>query len=503
MIFNLLILVIIVVFGSIIRIPFYNENVYSLQTKGAAGDDSGFISKVIDQKFNFLTTNGQNSIIKGDYGYPPFFHWLISKFHKRIYRRVAVCFNIFFDVSISVFIYFYSYNKIGIEKSFLLSLIFLTLPNLIDLQRLTSINGRQLGFFLINIFLILLFNYNIGNFYYYNLGGIFLILFLLVISSRFALQFYLFFVLIFSIFFYDPLFLISIFFLLLITRIKKINIYLTFWIEFLKFYKHINKFMTTNKKNLFKSLNNNFFKEIFLYLYPLLFLFIFCFMQDSNVDDKLKLFTKDNYVQIYFFSIIVTLLAYILSSFKHLNFLGEADRYFQFTLLPLVLIIVFFLEFFKVGTLPLIMIFIINILFYINKLNYLIKIDCTPRELVVSKEKLLLNFLVQKGIKKICAVPIQSNGLFEGLSKSNNYKIKFLILYMLKKSSNFKYIKNFFANTNFQIPNILYLNQKYKIRYFIISKKFVKYGRFNLQDIMCNLKYKKIYSNQEYLVLKI
>ncbi len=40
MIFNLLILVIIVVFGSIIRIPFYNENVYSLQTKGAAGDDS-------------------------------------------------------------------------------------------------------------------------------------------------------------------------------------------------------------------------------------------------------------------------------------------------------------------------------------------------------------------------------------------------------------------------------------------------------------------------------
>ena len=146
------------VFGSIIRIPFYNENVYSLQTKGAAGDDSGFINKVIDQKFNFLTTNGQNSIIKGDYGYPPFFHWLISKFHKRIYRRVAVCFNIFFDVSISVFIYFYSYNKIGIEKSFLLSLIFLTLPNLIDLQRLTSINGRQLGFFLINIFLILLFN---------------------------------------------------------------------------------------------------------------------------------------------------------------------------------------------------------------------------------------------------------------------------------------------------------------------------------------------------------
>ena len=36
-------------------------------------------------------------------------------------------------------------------------------------------------------------------------------------------------------------------------------------------------------------------------------------MQDLNVDDKLKLFTKDNYVQIYFFSIIVTLLAYILS----------------------------------------------------------------------------------------------------------------------------------------------------------------------------------------------
>ena len=35
----------------------------------------------IDQKFNFLTTNRQNSIIKGDYGYPPFFHWIISKFH--------------------------------------------------------------------------------------------------------------------------------------------------------------------------------------------------------------------------------------------------------------------------------------------------------------------------------------------------------------------------------------------------------------------------------------
>ena len=120
MIFNLLILVIIVVFGSIIRIPFYNENVYSLQTKGAAGDDSGFISKVIDQKFNFLTTNGQNSIIKGDYGYPPFFHWLISKFHKRIYRRVAVCFNIFLMYRFQFLYTFIHITKLALKNLFII-----------------------------------------------------------------------------------------------------------------------------------------------------------------------------------------------------------------------------------------------------------------------------------------------------------------------------------------------------------------------------------------------
>lgn len=98
----------------------------------------------------------RESPIPGSFGYPAFFHWLVSRFPQRLWRPASVALNLSADVVMAIAVYFLVRWKVGAlvgadaararEWACLATTLFVTAPLLMPVTaRLGATNGRCFG----------------------------------------------------------------------------------------------------------------------------------------------------------------------------------------------------------------------------------------------------------------------------------------------------------------------------------------------------------------------
>ena len=183
------------IFGFIIRLPF------ATWKTGIAGDNMGGFSKIYGLSRKAFIRYDIHDAVNGD-GYfprPALFHYLVSRFPKKVWRISAVFLNILFDIFTGWIVFgmtlYLSFDDVKNEYSFdlglLALLVFYTSPLLLPVTaRLKATNNRTMGLFFATCYFVVLY-FSIENAYYYI--GMIVFAYLCIIGSTFALQAILFF----------------------------------------------------------------------------------------------------------------------------------------------------------------------------------------------------------------------------------------------------------------------------------------------------------------------
>lgn len=308
-----------------------------------------------------------NSIIPGACPYSSLLHWIYSFFPQERYVLVGYIGNILFDVIAVVLVYFLTWGILentlkdsvdfGVSISFVAAAIYSCTPILLPITaRLKSIGARTFGNLVFIAYLIGLWFYFQSHDYLY-LFLFALLTFVALMSSQFAVQVIILLPVPVGVFYgeYLPLIIppITLCFLYFVdifgsraVLIDKVNFYI--W-----YFKWQSKVQQISSRNLLKDLilfpvylifKRNKIEQvvlldstviILLYSVPQFFALVyFAWLGNSHPSGMTDI--------VEFFK-IVTLsgcVLFVLTSLKKLLFLGQAERYFEYTLIPITLLFV-------------------------------------------------------------------------------------------------------------------------------------------------------------------
>jgi len=322
----------------------------------------GLINGIRKSKHRFLLSH-PNFIGEINFGYPQFFHWVLSflpkAFLDNYYYFIGAVLNILSLVLFLVFaIWAYPllYISISIEYFVLyVGLLYILTPFswAIWNAKNTGISTRGLGLFLgyLYQFLILLYFYS-GSFVF--LFFIFITVFIILISSQFANQFVLLTLPFFAIL-YNNYFLLSfplLAFLLFYLINKEVALKFLraqYWHKTI-YYKYLAKvFILKSRPSIWRDLIYDIWKNIIkrpatglLYAYhnpvisitvgiPVLGYLVFVFLVRNT-------FYTTEIEKLLFYNIIIALSVFFLTSLRKTRFLGEPERYVELAIPSIVLL---------------------------------------------------------------------------------------------------------------------------------------------------------------------
>jgi hypothetical protein len=471
----------------------------------------------------------QNTPLIGINGYPPLAHFIISLFPKKYWSQLGKILNVVYDCITVITVFFGSYYifkdqwKISPEPlhlAFVTGLIFSTTPILFPVTaRLKSIGARTLGGLFYNLFLVC---YAGGHIYsqsfYYALCVLFILL--IFLSSQFATQ-----VIMWSCLFLSvttssllPIILllisISILMLPLFDGKKMLKRKIFHFIWYIRYTK-------MNKDDDFGVQGRNRFKDVIMlpihifkhpkkvlslvfrqnsfiiasYSLPIAYVFIYYYSFRFN-----EINAYDNWLFMYgFYVIFAMFIAFIVSSLRPFLFLGQAERYFEYAVLPMTLMAVFF-----IGTLSDTPYRDLSTILIVNLIIVCIMFVAINLEARISKATIndndnyqeLIAFLKKLESPKIITLPtkfafkisleLKNNGSYY---YDNVYDDKTGIDYMLNEHVRLYYIK----------PDFKYFHDTYGIDTFIFSLKDLQAAKkLGVQYVLSSLK--EVFSNSSFWV---
>ena len=444
-----------------------------------------------------------DSLVEGYYGYPVFLHFVISKIKKKNRWLIGKFINIFSDIIIGILIYQITNKLIGVtllsyfNYGHIASLLYITSPLLIPVtSRMKTIKARSFGSML--IFFYFYFMYLMMNSFNFGLLILlFFIAFLIVISSMFAFQVMLLMSLFLSLlsFSFDPVIYLAgfLFILFFIKQLKAKEPILFYFNHKIWYFKNFTKGTKAQNRQLFSIIKwKNFYNKPKLILQDLLrnqpiLIVLFSLPELFFLMDYLKLNIVDNQLLSFSWNLIIsTIILFLLTSTKYFSFLGQSERYFEYTLPFICLLVTFTLynkydpNFNLIAVLFIVIWHIIIIVInFIFSNNYLFdekkKIDISFKEVI---DFLNQNF---KNGGNVMTNPVKLGFKASAYSFSSNFK--FYYKFIKKKNEiGFKYYEKdtngiLKKNEEFiQSKEIISLTpdemiEKYKINFLIIQNK--------------------------------
>lgn len=475
-----------------------------------------------------------NAIIPGYQAYPNFPHYLISKFPESKQIPAAYILNILYDclsVIIFYFIVYFFQNKTAIfieanaNLPFLLTIFFSTTPIFFPVTaRLKSIGARTFGGLLSLIYFVILgagINYELWL-YAYPLCIIIGIL--IIMSSQFAMQVIILFSITLSIFYtsINP-FLIVLLSIIIGSLIPKTGIW-EFWKYFkinhyLRYIKIAQKGTSASNRNrlkdfvylpimLFKNrgqfLNIVFKKNTFIilmYSVPQLMIFTYILLNNFQVVDTIL---GNRLTEYLFYILLSSVIVFLLTSLKPLLFLGQAERYLEYSVWSITLLLYYLFQFsgfdlYNLQILICLNISILLILFIFTQLtNYKKSLKGEEDSALID----LIDFLDTKDGSKVLSVPIKLS--FGLAALSNNKDIYFYYKITANKIDGFKRSTEDEVWVNFIKPDFEYFVKEYSIDLFVFTTEAInqakglniKYDLDNKSTVFENEKY-KVYKASE------
>lgn len=464
------------------------------------------------KKYNYDTPR---SIIKGFSGSPKFYYYLLSLIPARFLKAIGVALNIVFDVLSSFLLALYLYHQdVSLFKIGLAILVFGTAPILMPINaRLKGLKARTFGL-LTALVTILLYHEIINtqslSSYYLILAGVFVII--SVTSSAFAMQ-VLFFVFLGYSILYVSLIPLTFFLAPLLagwflpfTGVKEVLVHkLNHYI----WYFRNRKGTSADLRNRFKDIlylpirlfvaKNQAYDTIFVrnsfliasYSCPIIFVVGYLLLPFSyeeviySEDDKWLVYTS-----------IILVVSFLLTSWKPLRFLGEAERYFEYSLFFFVAILfshpLLVNELSLSNILSLILLQVITVLFmflYENKSYF----RGARKERRFNLE--LLDFFKQdKSKRSVLTVPIKFSFFLAHRLKDHN-NLDYYYMFVTDELDGFKYMEEDSNYYDYPISDFTYFQSKYGINTVVIINKHLK----KYPDLK---NWKHIYSNSEYSVFE-
>jgi len=333
------------------------------RTAGQAGSDHYYhmslIQAIRDNKHRFVRSHPQ-MIGEKYFDYPQLYHWMLSFLKPAVLQRYYWLSGIFLDMAgVTAFLTFayiihpFLKTDIDLEQFMVISgLIFIFTPFTYAIwnAKNTGISARGFGLLIGQIYVYLICLYLLfGNILF--LLSSFFVAFVILLSSQFAFQFALFSAPLFSLFFKNAVFLLipflafAIFYCVMPVLAK--DYVRTQFFHKLIYYKYLAKvFILRSRYSIWRDFVWDFwaragstdFRKLLVYIYynPLMSLIVgmpfftsfaayFCI--DSTVR-SLVLMNKG--LQNVAIPVIVSLLIFVLTSFRRTRFLGEPERYMEF-----------------------------------------------------------------------------------------------------------------------------------------------------------------------------
>ncbi|MCQ9205008.1 MAG: hypothetical protein NG737_01675 [Omnitrophica bacterium] len=473
----------------------------------------------------------KRSIIKGYRGYPSTPHSIISFFPEKWWFVVGKLLNVIYDfIAITIVYYTSSFLftdalniklKWAINAPLAVTFLYATSPILHPVtSRLKAIGGRTMGNVLCLLYIILFgyaFLYQRPFFYIICIPLIWLI----IRSSQFAMQYIVFISLALSIFYRSltPIALIGIAgmsgVLMPKLRIKKLlRRKLDHYIWFIR--NAEAKGTTAKGRNSLKSillLPIYFFTDIkrcvnlcftkitpfiILYSVPLLGLFAYWFMKDPK---SIDIFMANN-ISIYLSVLsISTLLIFILTSLKPFLFLGEAERYFEYGIGAWHFLFIYYLIKKDINT---------DIIFWVLwchglaiLLNFMYSCLSDPERKIRSEKTEafidLINYLSAQVGLRILTIPTKWS--YKIATYLDNPDFNFYYNHICRHDiiDGIKYMEEDFVVLNYVKPNMHYFVDKYGINTVIVRKRELETARQKGINYQVN---NKTFENEDYIVFQ-
>ena len=481
-------------------------------------------------KMKFGSHRVDNTLIEGSKGYPTLPHYIISRFPKKYWVLAGKLLNIVYDCLSLVLIYFLSYilfQKIWefgtddvISPEVATTLLSATSPILFPVTaRLRAMGGRVVGN-LLNLLYFISFGYTFlfsqPLFYL----PCFVLGLLIILSSQFGLQNWLFTSAVLSIFYLHPIPLIFAIATVIIGAITpglgikqilrhKYNHYLWYFrltervgIEDRNNLKDIVYLPVYLVKDLRKFVNLIFTKItpiIAAYSMPVLVILIFWFTKSPQ-----KLIAlRDEKIIFYLVSLsAASCLAFAITSLKPFLFLGEAERYLEYSAFYINLLFVYLLL--EQGIESTIVFWLAVIQLCIIFANYFFVIR---RELLKALGigtalpfKTLIDFLQQQEDLKILCIPTKIS--FKIATELDHPNTLFYYNFVTKDIDGFQYMKDDMVAYRFVRPDFNYFRQKYAINTLVVQKSDLTIARRQGIDYDFEA-LNKIFENDEYMVYTI
>jgi len=488
-------------------------------------------------KKNFRLDNKQvkTALNKGYVGYPPLPHILISRLPKKYWIAAGILGNIGFDLLSVMVIYFSSNWFLGgnefaqvkplMSVGGICALIFLTSPTLHPLTaRLMAMGGRTLSNLLILCYFIAFAFLFISKLYI--LIPICIILGILVIlSSQFGLQVLTFFSVGLSIYYFDvlPLLVLAACFVTgIITPKLGIKQQLTAKISHYAWYNTAFPGRSTDKRNSFREiwplfkrmftttgkvkafdhfsnyLVKRFTPFIILYSMPTLLLFVYWLTSGQIQLDQLILNERMNYA---FAISTIGFVTFLLVSLKPLAFLGEAERYLEYS--TSFFSILFLYSFMSANTtfsllllLVVYQVFIILVNFILSlKSNLLAKFMIQPD----ASFNTLIDFLKSLGPRKYLSIPTKLNAKLSIHLQDQSF---FHIYHVFQPDKGLKHTIEDHQVHHFVKPDFNYFIDKYGANILVTHKEsLLKSAKMGVSYSLEKLRL--MYENNDYAVYEL
>lgn len=499
-------IVFIVIFSILIRLLFGVSG-----KKNVLDDTFNHLYYINTQKghkyFNF---NFEGSIIKSNFGYPRFQHWIISRFPKDSWLFIGQTLNMIYEIVYIILLYvlsIYLFKDIDVSDSNIsiislpawVALLFSSSPILFPYSsaRLTGIgSARSLGNLLILGLFISWMQVQVYNDYYYLIIG-FILVCSIILSSLFAIQ------VMFFIFLFLSLLYLSVYPILFILGSSTIAYFIPIGCKIILNHKYNHQkwyFRTQSKVPLVDNRNdikdflfmpiyffrnrNVFYHKFFtqftfliaIYSIPSIILYIYFFRYSYSLKS----------LEYYNFIFLSSICTFCLISFKKMSFLGEAERYFEYSIAFLNIIIVYL---FGIGLIPESILFFtflvqmsIVLITFLYKNKDLLAHNSFVKEDSNTELEQLVKFLYSHENINILTIPIK-HGRFLAYKTFKNKSIKYYQRFMDSKDG-FKSFTEETKSKSIELPidDLTHFKTEYNIEYVLFLKSYSEYSDELVQE---------------------
>ena len=516
-------LILLLIFSFIIRILF-------ILTKTSDTDFHIWNIKLRNTLKRLRDHHSHDSLVKGYRGYPPLPHEIIRLFPQKYQVAIGRFINSIYDLLSIVITYFAAQylfvNYWGLPQAtspstaFMVALIFSTTPKLFPVNsRLNSIGGRPIGLTLNILYFLLLFLVLQG----YYLAVPFLILtgISIILSSQFGMQNLIgvsvlatllmfraeplvMLILVFGVGFTIPHFGFK---ALLVRKIAHFRWYI----------KNMESGNTATGRNRFSDiirLPYTMFTDFGQFLYqvttkitpiiaitsmPLLFALVYFVLNNS-------IFLSDIFQdQILFYLAVLTVadcILFILTSLKPFLFLGEAERYLEFCIMPVVIMFIYYIYVYTFSPeKTILLVLLIQLCIIIFNFLYLKseEFSLALRWYYDNDLKEVVDFLEKSGPQRIITIPVKTAYAISALTKP---KHQYYYNLFYEEGRGLEYQNEDIIYFQLIRPEIDYFYKKYKISMLITHKKRVEFAKTKGIDYKLHDK-KPLYENANYAVYRV